>query len=131
MHHACVLFVQAKLEDIEALVDRVREVRMRDILKQGVAYLHEGTHEEDYAIVQTLFDKGAIQVGQSCLCMLLRFVRFYQQGLYADACGQRHQIGEPATATSHCAVSLWRCPQATHMHVGLTLSHCTQQRCLT
>jgi hypothetical protein len=29
---------------------------MRDILRQGVAYLHESTHHEDYAIVQTLVD---------------------------------------------------------------------------
>ena len=54
--------LQAKLADIEALVGRVREARLRDLLRQGIAYLHEGMHEADQTTVQALFESGAIQV---------------------------------------------------------------------
>ncbi|KAL3148608.1 hypothetical protein ABBQ38_014036 [Trebouxia sp. C0009 RCD-2024] len=55
-------FLQAQLSDIEALVERVREARLRDIVKQGIGYLHEGMHPGDQDIMHTLFQSGAIQV---------------------------------------------------------------------
>ena len=54
--------MQAQLSDIEALVERVREARLRDIVKQGIGYLHEGMHPGDQDIIHTLFQSGAIQV---------------------------------------------------------------------
>ena len=70
---------QAQLSDIEALVERVREARLRDIVKQGIGYLHEGMHPGDQDIMHTLFQSGAIQVRPSprpsllpC-CLLLLF----------------------------------------------------------
>lgn len=54
--------MQAQLSDIEALVERVREARLRDIVKQGIGYLHEGMHPGDQDIINTLFQSGAIQV---------------------------------------------------------------------
>ena len=66
----CILgkCVQAQLSDIEALVERVREARLRDIVKQGIGYLHEGMHPGDQDIIHTLFQSGAIQV-----CALLPY----------------------------------------------------------
>ncbi|DBA74615.1 TPA: DExH-box ATP-dependent RNA helicase DExH12 [Trebouxia sp. C0005] len=55
-------FLQAQLSDIEALVERVKEVRLRDLLKQGIGYLHEAMHPADQDILHTLFQSGAIQV---------------------------------------------------------------------
>lgn len=54
--------MQAQLSDIEALVERVKEVRLRDLLKQGIGYLHEAMHPADQDILHTLFQSGAIQV---------------------------------------------------------------------
>jgi len=54
--------VQAQLSDIEALVERVKEARLRDLLKQGIGYLHEGMHPADQDTLHTLFQSGAIQV---------------------------------------------------------------------
>lgn len=74
-------FVQAQLSDIEALVERVREARLRDIVKQGIGYLHEGMHPGDQDIIHTLFQSGAIQV-----CPLLPCLRFalHTAGLTSD-----------------------------------------------
>jgi len=52
--------MQAQLSDIEALIERVKEVRLRDLLKQGIGYLHEGMHPADQDILHTLFQSGAI-----------------------------------------------------------------------
>ena len=63
--------MQAQLSDIEALVERVKEVRLRDLLKQGIGYLHEAMHPADQDILHTLFQSGAIQVqslSPSCTC---------------------------------------------------------------
>ncbi len=61
--------MQAQLSDIEALIERVKEVRLRDLLKQGIGYLHEGMHPADQDILHTLFQSGAIQVQSlSCKC---------------------------------------------------------------
>lgn len=54
--------MQAQLSDIEALIERVKEVRLRDLLKQGIGYLHEAMHPADQDILHTLFQSGAIQV---------------------------------------------------------------------
>ena len=43
-------------------MDRVKETRLKDLLRQGIAYLHEGMHEADQVTVQALFESGAIQV---------------------------------------------------------------------
>lgn len=43
-------------------MERVREARLRDIVKQGIGYLHEGMHPGDQDIMHTLFQSGAIQV---------------------------------------------------------------------
>ena len=58
--------MQAQLSDIEALVERVKEARLRDLLKQGIGYLHEGMHPADQDILDTLFQTGAIQVYKLC-----------------------------------------------------------------
>lgn len=63
--------MQAQLSDIEALIERVKEVRLRDLLKQGIGYLHEAMHPADQDILHTLFQSGAIQVqplSLSCTC---------------------------------------------------------------
>lgn len=54
--------LQAQYSDIEALVERVKEVRLKDLLKQGIGYLHEAMHPADQEILHTLFQSGAIQV---------------------------------------------------------------------
>lgn len=59
--------MQAQLSDIEALVERVKEVRLRDLLKQGIGYLHEAMHPADQDILHTLFQSGAIQVQKLAL----------------------------------------------------------------
>ena len=75
--------MQAQLSDIEALVERVREARLRDIVKQGIGYLHEGMHPGDQDIIHTLFQSGAIQV-----CLLLpSFVSHYNEKVF-DIAGQ-------------------------------------------
>ena len=43
-------------------MERVKETRLKDLLRQGIAYLHEGMHEADQVTVQALFESGAIQV---------------------------------------------------------------------
>lgn len=43
-------------------MENVREARLRDIVKQGIGYLHEGMHPGDQDIMHTLFQSGAIQV---------------------------------------------------------------------
>ena len=54
--------VQAQYSDIEALVEKVKEARLKDLLKQGIGYLHEGMHPADQDILHTLFQSGATQV---------------------------------------------------------------------
>ena len=70
--------LQAQLSDIEALVERVKEARLRDLLKQGIGYLHEGMHPADQDILHTLFQSGAIQVHPPELPVLFGLWNSYQ-----------------------------------------------------
>ena len=58
--------LQAQYSDIEALVEKVKEARLKDLLKQGIGYLHEGMHPADQDILHTLFQSGATQVCWPC-----------------------------------------------------------------
>lgn len=43
-------------------MDKVKDKTLKETLLQGVGYLHEGLESGDKAIVESLFDSGAIQV---------------------------------------------------------------------
>lgn len=55
-------FLHADPSDIQAFVDKVRDKTLKETLLQGVGYVHEGLTSEDKAIVESLFDSGAVQV---------------------------------------------------------------------
>lgn len=55
-------FLHADVEDIKSFVDKITDKTLKETLVQGVGYLHEGLCSEDKAIVESLFDSGAIQI---------------------------------------------------------------------
>lgn len=78
--------MQAQYSDIEALVERVKEVRLKDLLKQGIGYLHEAMHPADQEILHTLFQSGAIQV-HLCQCSHCQF--FFSLAFFCNPCPLR------------------------------------------
>ncbi|GJV19495.1 DExH-box ATP-dependent RNA helicase DExH12-like protein [Tanacetum coccineum] len=56
------LFLLQSEDELAPFIDRVREPMLKETLKYGVGYLHEGLTCTDQDIVETLFKSGSIQV---------------------------------------------------------------------
>ncbi|XP_024008125.1 LOW QUALITY PROTEIN: DExH-box ATP-dependent RNA helicase DExH12 [Eutrema salsugineum] len=63
-------FLLGKLEELEPFVSQIREETLKETLRHGVGYLHEGLCSMDQEIVTQLFEAGRIQacVMSSSLC---------------------------------------------------------------
>ncbi|KAG7597779.1 Helicase C-terminal [Arabidopsis suecica] len=63
-------FLLGKLEELDPFVDRIREETLKETLRHGIGYLHEGLSSLDQEIVTQLFEAGRIQacVMSSSLC---------------------------------------------------------------
>lgn len=55
-------FFHADEEDIQPFLQRMNDKTLKEILLQGVAYIHEGLTASDHRIVEQLFDSGAVQI---------------------------------------------------------------------
>uniref|UniRef100_A0A0D3D7Q5 Helicase ATP-binding domain-containing protein n=1 Tax=Brassica oleracea var. oleracea TaxID=109376 RepID=A0A0D3D7Q5_BRAOL len=55
-------FLLGKLEELEDFVDELREKTLKETLRHGIGYLHEGLCSQDQEIVTQLFEAGRIQV---------------------------------------------------------------------
>ncbi|CAN6842048.1 unnamed protein product [Brassica oleracea] len=55
-------FLLGKLEELEDFVDKLREKTLKETLRHGIGYLHEGLCSQDQEIVTQLFEAGRIQV---------------------------------------------------------------------
>ncbi|CAN7039033.1 unnamed protein product [Brassica rapa subsp. trilocularis] len=55
-------FLLGKLEELEDFVDKLREETLKETLRHGIGYLHEGLCSQDQEIVTQLFEAGRIQV---------------------------------------------------------------------
>ncbi|CDY31853.1 BnaC07g15030D [Brassica napus] len=55
-------FLLGKLEELEDFVDELREETLKETLRHGIGYLHEGLCSQDQEIVTQLFEAGRIQV---------------------------------------------------------------------
>ncbi|GJY73501.1 DExH-box ATP-dependent RNA helicase DExH12-like protein [Tanacetum coccineum] len=70
------LFLLQSEDELAPFIDRVRDSMLKETLKYGVGYLHEGLNATDQDIVKTLFDTGCIQVcvmsGTMCWGISLR-----------------------------------------------------------
>lgn len=55
-------FLLINESELQSVFEKVQDDTLRDILTQGVAYMHEGTSPTDKHIISTLFKSGAIQV---------------------------------------------------------------------
>ncbi|OIT02580.1 dexh-box atp-dependent rna helicase dexh12 [Nicotiana attenuata] len=56
------MFLLRSAEELEPFVNRINESMLKETLKYGVGYLHEGLSGNDQDIVKTLFETGWIQV---------------------------------------------------------------------
>ncbi|XP_016503617.1 DExH-box ATP-dependent RNA helicase DExH12-like [Nicotiana tabacum] len=56
------IFLLRSADELEPFVNRINESMLKETLKYGVGYLHEGLSGNDQAIVKTLFETGWIQV---------------------------------------------------------------------
>ncbi|CAH9136752.1 unnamed protein product [Cuscuta epithymum] len=56
------LFLSQSATDLEPFVESIKEPMLKETLKYGVGYLHEGLNSNDQDIVKTLFENGWIQV---------------------------------------------------------------------
>lgn len=56
------IFLLQSAEELETIVDGIKEPMLRETLRYGVGYLHEGLTATDHDIVKTLFETGRIQV---------------------------------------------------------------------
>ncbi|KAD2067453.1 hypothetical protein E3N88_41917 [Mikania micrantha] len=56
------LFLLQSETDLGPFIDRIHEPMLKETLKYGVGYLHEGLTTTDQDIVKTLFETGCIQV---------------------------------------------------------------------
>ncbi|KAG7592451.1 P-loop containing nucleoside triphosphate hydrolase [Arabidopsis thaliana x Arabidopsis arenosa] len=63
-------FLLGKLEELDPFVDQIREETLKETLRHGIGYLHEGLSSLDQEIVTQLFEAGRIQacVMSSSLC---------------------------------------------------------------
>ncbi|XP_076912670.1 DExH-box ATP-dependent RNA helicase DExH12-like [Bidens hawaiensis] len=70
------LFLLQSEAELGPFIDRIREPMLKETLKYGVGYLHEGLTTTDQDIVKTLFETGCIQVcvmsGTMCWGVSLR-----------------------------------------------------------
>lgn len=70
------LFLLQSENELTPFIDRIREPMLKETLKYGVGYLHEGLTSTDQDIVKTLFETGCIQVcvmsGTMCWGVSLR-----------------------------------------------------------
>ncbi|KVH95384.1 AAA+ ATPase domain-containing protein, partial [Cynara cardunculus var. scolymus] len=70
------LFLLQSEKELGTFIDRIREPMLKETLKYGVGYLHEGLTTTDQDIVRTLFETGCIQVcvmsGTMCWGVSLR-----------------------------------------------------------
>ncbi|KAI9813084.1 MAG: DEIH-box ATPase [Pycnora praestabilis] len=55
-------FLQAGIDDIAPLLNRINEQALADSVSHGIGYFHEALNQNDKRIVQHLFSNGAIQV---------------------------------------------------------------------
>lgn len=56
------IFLLRSADELEPFIDRIKEPMLRETLRCGVGYLHEGLTATDHDIVKTLFETGWIQV---------------------------------------------------------------------
>lgn len=56
------IFLLQSAEELEPFIDRIEEPTLKETLRYGVGYLHEGLTTTDHEIVKTLFETGWIQV---------------------------------------------------------------------
>ncbi|XP_070055782.1 DExH-box ATP-dependent RNA helicase DExH12-like [Nicotiana tomentosiformis] len=56
------MFLLRSAEELEPFVERINEPMLKETLKYGVGYLHDGLSGSDQEIVKTLFETGWIQV---------------------------------------------------------------------
>ncbi|CAL9215734.1 unnamed protein product [Arabidopsis halleri] len=63
-------FLLGKLEELDPFVSQIREETLKETLRHGIGYLHEGLSSLDQEIVTQLFEAGRIQacVMSSSLC---------------------------------------------------------------
>ncbi|XP_022669999.1 U5 small nuclear ribonucleoprotein 200 kDa helicase-like [Varroa jacobsoni] len=55
-------FLHVPVEDLKPFLDQMVDNTLKEAIQGGVAYLHEGLKGSDRALVEQLFDSGAIQV---------------------------------------------------------------------
>ncbi|KAI4320895.1 hypothetical protein MLD38_034329 [Melastoma candidum] len=55
-------FLLQYLEELEPFIEKVNEEMLRETLRHGVGYLHEGLSSDDQEVVARLFEAGWIQV---------------------------------------------------------------------
>ncbi|CAI9118155.1 OLC1v1019682C1 [Oldenlandia corymbosa var. corymbosa] len=63
------MFLLQSPEELEPFLDRIQEPMLKETLRFGVGYLHEGLTSTDQDIVKTLFETGWIQVCVMCSSM--------------------------------------------------------------
>lgn len=56
------IFLLRSADELEPFIDRIKEPMLRETIRYGVGYLHEGLTATDHDIVKTLFETGWIQV---------------------------------------------------------------------
>lgn len=56
------IFLLRSVDELEPFIDRIKEPMLRETIRYGVGYLHEGLTATDHDIVKTLFETGWIQV---------------------------------------------------------------------
>ncbi|GKC50505.1 DExH-box ATP-dependent RNA helicase DExH12-like protein [Tanacetum coccineum] len=70
------LFLVQSEDELAPFIDRIRDSMLKETLKYGVGYSHEGLNATDQDIVKTLFDTGCTQVcvmsGTMCRGISLR-----------------------------------------------------------
>ncbi|XP_027106928.1 DExH-box ATP-dependent RNA helicase DExH12-like [Coffea arabica] len=57
-----IMFLLQSAGDLEPFIDRIKEPMLKETLRYGVGYLHEGLTGTDQDIVKTLFETGWVQV---------------------------------------------------------------------
>ncbi|KAK1409041.1 hypothetical protein QVD17_41306 [Tagetes erecta] len=70
------LFLLKSVNELDPFIDQIQEPMLKETLKYGVGYLHEGLTANDQNVVKTLFETGCIQVcvtsGTMCWGVSLR-----------------------------------------------------------